>query len=585
MCPRSAGTYILLFFIYLSISHTNMLFTAENPQTLANAYFNLAQVLQDSKNIKESLINYKKVLDLDPTHTQTLLAMGTLYLSHTKEYDKAICTLEKRLKIESSCYNTHFLLAQAYQKDNNTQNNTELALKHYKSSVKINPHFFHAYKSIIKLLIEKNKINQAIKMGKNFIEKNKDTKNYNNIIYITEIITDLLISKNRLNEALVYTNKLIKHNGVHPGYQLKKAKILALSNQLHKAIKIFENLSKLQPNNIKILYNIGHLYKKVGEYEKAIHLFKKVIEKEARHKNALLGISHSYLCLGYYKNGWQYMHQYNSLQKNNILLSNIGDIRDKIILIKGEWYSEDMIQLMRYVQLLKEYQAKSIIIQVPQQLVSLFRNSPFIDHVISIDKRESCIFDRYIPISSLPHLFNTTKENIPCNIPYIYPDKKLTNFWDIHFPTPKSSSIKNIGIYITKDSPIGLSQLVTIANQDNIHLYILNNLTEKNTLSRAPNDKIIYTFGRGFDHKQEDVSHLAALLPYFDLFITCDCFAAHLAGALGVKTLVILQKITGWHWICNSSNSPWYPTVRLLWPTDSCSNIAYINSFLQENLS
>jgi ADP-heptose:LPS heptosyltransferase len=52
------------------------------------------------------------------------------------------------------------------------------------------------------------------------------------------------------------------------------------------------------------------------------------------------------------------------------------------------------------------------------------------------------------------------------------------------------------------------------------------------------------------------VSHL-------DLVITVDTSLAHLAGALGKPTWVLLSYANDWRWLVDREDSPWYPTVRL----------------------
>jgi ADP-heptose:LPS heptosyltransferase len=49
-----------------------------------------------------------------------------------------------------------------------------------------------------------------------------------------------------------------------------------------------------------------------------------------------------------------------------------------------------------------------------------------------------------------------------------------------------------------------------------------------------------------------------------DLVITADAMAAHLAGALARPVWVLLKHDADWRWMTGRSDSPWYPTMRLL---------------------
>ncbi|HKE40539.1 MAG TPA: ADP-heptose--LPS heptosyltransferase, partial [Casimicrobiaceae bacterium] len=44
---------------------------------------------------------------------------------------------------------------------------------------------------------------------------------------------------------------------------------------------------------------------------------------------------------------------------------------------------------------------------------------------------------------------------------------------------------------------------------------------------------------------------------------TIDSAVAHLAGALGMPTWILLKVGADWRWMLNRDDSPWYPTARL----------------------
>jgi ADP-heptose:LPS heptosyltransferase len=48
-----------------------------------------------------------------------------------------------------------------------------------------------------------------------------------------------------------------------------------------------------------------------------------------------------------------------------------------------------------------------------------------------------------------------------------------------------------------------------------------------------------------------------------DLLISVDTSVAHLAGALGIPTLLLLAFQPDFRWLLDRDDSPWYPTMRL----------------------
>jgi hypothetical protein len=60
-----------------------------------------------------------------------------------------------------------------------------------------------------------------------------------------------------------------------------------------------------------------------------------------------------------------------------------------------------------------------------------------------------------------------------------------------------------------------------------------------------------------------DFNHTAAIIEQMDLIITVDTAVAHLAGAMGKETWIVIPKLPDWRWGLEKPSTPWYPSVRL----------------------
>lgn len=60
-----------------------------------------------------------------------------------------------------------------------------------------------------------------------------------------------------------------------------------------------------------------------------------------------------------------------------------------------------------------------------------------------------------------------------------------------------------------------------------------------------------------------DVLTTAAVIAALDLVVTVDTMIAHLAGALGRRTWLLLKRDCDWRWMAGRGDSPWYPAMRL----------------------
>ena len=66
-----------------------------------------------------------------------------------------------------------------------------------------------------------------------------------------------------------------------------------------------------------------------------------------------------------------------------------------------------------------------------------------------------------------------------------------------------------------------------------------------------------------FATEVNDFLDTAALCQNLDLIITVDTSVAHLCGALGLSTWLLLPHTPDWRWQVDRSDSPWYPSMRV----------------------
>jgi hypothetical protein len=66
------------------------------------------------------------------------------------------------------------------------------------------------------------------------------------------------------------------------------------------------------------------------------------------------------------------------------------------------------------------------------------------------------------------------------------------------------------------------------------------------------------------DTKVRDMADTAAIIDKLEAVVTVDTSVAHLAGAMGKRTLVMLPAVhTDWRWLKKRADSPWYDSLRL----------------------
>jgi ADP-heptose:LPS heptosyltransferase len=69
---------------------------------------------------------------------------------------------------------------------------------------------------------------------------------------------------------------------------------------------------------------------------------------------------------------------------------------------------------------------------------------------------------------------------------------------------------------------------------------------------------------------REDIDGLTALIDACDTVVTASNVTAHLAGAIGKRTAVLVPNSKGrlWYWHEGEERSLWYPSLRLFCQDD-----------------
>ena len=62
----------------------------------------------------------------------------------------------------------------------------------------------------------------------------------------------------------------------------------------------------------------------------------------------------------------------------------------------------------------------------------------------------------------------------------------------------------------------------------------------------------------------ENVYQLADSTTKLDLIITVDTMTAHLAGAEGIPTILLLPYACDWRWGLEGDRTPWYPSIKII---------------------
>ena len=338
--------------------------------------------------------------------------------------------------------------------------------------------------------------------------------------------------------------------------------------KFQEAHYFIEKTKTLDPENPELHLNQGLLFSEEKRHEEALTSYDRSIELKPDYAEAHWNKSLALLRCGLYSEGW-YLYEwrwqcdsFNSPRRDFIqpLWSGEHPIAGKTILLHAEQGLGDTIQFCRYAKLIASRGAK-VIVEVQKPLINIFKT---LGEAITVVAKGDVLpkFDCHCPLLSLPLAFKTDLNTIPADIPYLFPDDKKLQEWSI-----KVGIKKKIRIGIVWG---GSTQHKNDKNRSTSALEIsklLTNSFEWFSLQKEYRDGDRHMLERSkvndYSNVLLDFSDTAALIYQLDLVISVDTSVAHLAGAMGKPTWVMLPYVPDFRWLWDREDSPWYPSMRL----------------------
>lgn len=299
-----------------------------------------------------------------------------------------------------------------------------------------------------------------------------------------------------------------------------------------------------------------------GEIQQALVECAKVLKAVPDHAEAHWNYSLLLLLQGKYAAGFrEYEWRWKKRRFSSPLRQFLeprwhgGDPAGKTILIYAEQGLGDTVQFCRYLPLLVERGAR-VLFECHQPLAALMQTLGTGITVLTFGQ-ELPEFDCHAPLLSLPYLFGSTCETIPAHIPYLAAPAQRLAFWQSVVPATDNLRVglcwagKSYPDPGRRCPPGFLAPLAGLPGVTWVSLQI----AEKEF--RQPFPLVDLTM------LVQDFADTAALIEQLDLVITIDTAVAHLAGALGKKTWLLLPFAPDWRWGLQQADCPWYPTMRL----------------------
>ncbi len=354
-----------------------------------------------------------------------------------------------------------------------------------------------------------------------------------------------------------------------PPYNMGKA--LYALERFTEAAEAYALAVQADPGFTAAIRNRGLALKAAGRINDAIDCLKTAVSQTPQDPVLHGAYGSALLLAGRFDEGWPENEWRLKKPDHRRLfpqpLWDGSDLDGRTILVEAEQGYGDTIQFIRYAALLKDMGA-TVIFHCFPRMRRLLAAVPGIERVVQRGEMPPD-FDVQAPVMSLPAIFGTTLETIPAPTSYIFPDEDAVETWKkklASYPGLK------IGLCWQGDKDFKGDKWRSLALKHMAPLVESRPADTFISLQAGEAAADIEAMGMGDLIRQNliegeggpDAFILSApIIRNLDLIITTDTAVAHLAGALGAKTWVLLQYVPEWRWLMERPDSPWYPTMRL----------------------
>lgn len=288
-------------------------------------------------------------------------------------------------------------------------------------------------------------------------------------------------------------------------------------------------------------------------------------------------LAQAYFFLGEWQLGWK-MYEFRSAWFDTSLAGGNKKILtwfegmvvgNSKVLISTDLGLGDFIFFMRFVPRLRAY-FHAICIVVPENLLVFASKCNFFDQVFKLSSGLDRSFSWHLPISSICHFLASE---------HIKPEK-MSAYLSVEaspgeWPFPSQYDLRKKPLVAINwsgnrqsESPsltvrarsVPLRLLEGVQSFQNVDLISVQ-LGEESAWKASALSRFLHPVQSFFADQEKDIWKTASLLATCDLLITNDTSLAHLGGALGLQTWVMLKQFPSWQW-GYEGDSEWYSSIR-----------------------
>ena len=393
-----------------------------------------------------------------------------------------------------------------------------------------------------------------------------------------------LYKDGKLEEAIAAYRQCVTLDSIFPNARYNLGVALGDTEEHEEAFATMQAAAEAEPERAEIWNSLGYLACRQRRPRDGVGFYERAIDLQPDYAQAHFNLGMTLLQLGDYRRGlaeheWRWKTgQFTPFHCPHPRWDG-SLIPGQTLLIHTEQGAGDAIQFARYLPLAAERVGKLILVCTPN-LFPLFASVPGIAEIREPGTFQLTEFDTYVPLLSLPHVFGTTLETIPAELPYLdvallrrrktvaLPPLPPGRGEGIHsISREREQGILKVGL-VWAGSPTHkndrhrscpLTEFLPVLRIPGIAFYSLQKGERSQDLQQLPLECAVHDL----EALSQGFGDTALRLDQLDLLISVDTSVAHLAGALGKPVWLLLCQVPDWRWGLEGETTPWYPDMRL----------------------
>lgn len=528
-----------------------------NPQDLIS-HANRAALLQGMARWQEALASHDRVLALNPQLFQSWVQRGNV-LRHLGNREAALAGYREALKLKPDYAEAHYncgVLLEPQQ--------PQAALAHYDQALASLADFHQCHYNRAGLLKSLQRLPESLAAYDKAIAIKSDyaEAHANRAVVLQEL--------RRWDEALDSYDHALRLRPDQAEWHLNRSGVFKGLGRWDDALACCDRAGALRPDFAGAHFERGNILAELTRYEEMQAEYDQAVALEPDLAEAQYNRALGLLLLGDYSRGWRSyewrweVHAKLSLEKRNFkqpLWQGERSITGKRLLVYSEQGLGDAIQFGRFITTVAHLGA-TVIAEVQEPLVSLMRTVEGVSEAVA-DGSPLPPFDYHCPIMSLPLAVGSSLDTIPRAVPYVRSDPDKVAAWQsrlgqrrrprvgiVWSGNPRQGNDRNRSFQLARWADQLPREFEYVCLQKEVRPVDLPALAANPWITR-------------YENELTDLSQTAALCECLDLVISVCTSVAHLSGALGRPTWVMLPFHADWRWLVDRVDSPWYPTATL----------------------